>query len=275
MSNIGPIDDKKMQRLADISQAVEHEFVLRGKKVRVDEAGFVSLNDIHTVAGFSKNRRPIDWQRLPTTSALILALHKRLVGKSHQSKFRTSDVYRAASGVNGGTWAHPILAAAYAGYLKPELEVEMREVWLRFKAADATLADEILERATDEENEWAATRAMGRAKRGEFTKTLDAHGVEGFGYATCTDAVYKELFDANAKKLKESRGLSKSAKLRDAMSKDELVYIMMAETLAKGRIKDENPNGNGPCAQSTKRSAYFVRQAIEADKNDRQKPLDL
>lgn len=271
MSNIGPIDDKKMQRLADISQAVGHEFALRGKKIRVDETGFVSLNDIHKAAGFKTKKRPYEWQRNPTTNPLIIATYERVTGKSRKV-YRVSDVYRATA---EGTWAHPMLAAAYAGYLKPELEVEMREVWLRFKSADATLADEILERATDEENEWAATRAMGRAKRGEFTKTLDDHGVEGYGYATCTDAVYMELFDANAKKLKESRGLSKSAKLRDAMSKDELVYIMMAETLAKGRIKDESPNGNGPCAQSTKRSAYFVRQAIEADKNDRQKPLDL
>lgn len=79
------------------------EVILRGRKIRVDDEGFVSLNDIHKAAGFSKNRRPIDWQRLPTTTPLIIALHERIVGKSHQSKFRTSDVYRARSGANGGT----------------------------------------------------------------------------------------------------------------------------------------------------------------------------
>ncbi|MCA3797220.1 MAG: KilA-N domain-containing protein [Burkholderia sp.] len=142
------------------------ELILRGRKVRIDADGFVCLNDIQRAAGYSVNRRPVDWYRLPTTGPLVIATWNRIVGKSHQSgKIRISDVYRAASGVNGGTWAHPILAAAYAGYLKPELEVEMREVWLRYQAGDATLADEVLERAIDEGNEWAAVRALSRAKR--------------------------------------------------------------------------------------------------------------
>lgn len=149
------------------------DLIFRGRKIRVDEDGFVSLNDIHAAAGFSKNKRPYDWQRLPTTNPLIIATYERVTGKSRKSKFRTSNVYKAVSGL--GTWAHPILAAAYAGYLKPELEVEMREVWLRYRAADPTLADEVLERATDEQNEWAAVRALGRAKRNEYTKTLSEH----------------------------------------------------------------------------------------------------
>ncbi|WP_372603052.1 hypothetical protein, partial [Actibacterium sp.] len=121
--------------------------------------------------------------------------------------------------------------------------------------------------------EWAATRALARVKRNEYTKILDERGVEGFGYASCTNAVYGQLFDATAKKLKEQKALPKNANLRNAMTKDELVYVMMAETLAKGRIEEEKPTGNGPCTKATKRSASFVRQAIDAEKKDRQKPL--
>lgn len=249
------------------------ELILRGRKIRVDENGFLSLNDIHESAGFSKNKRPYDWQRLPTTNPLIIATYERVTGKSRRSKFRTSDVYKVVSGL--GTWAHPILAAAYAGYLKPELEVEMREVWLRYKAADPTLADEVLERATDDQNEWVAVRALGRVKRNEFTKTLDSHGVQGFGYAGCTNEVYKQLFDGTAADLKKQRELPSGANLRDKMTKDELVFVMMAETLAKGRIEDEAPQGNGPCAKAARRSASFVRQAIEMDRQDRQRPLDV
>ncbi|MGL4310738.1 MAG: KilA-N domain-containing protein [Paracoccaceae bacterium] len=249
------------------------QLILRGRKIRVDDDGFVCLNDIHRAAGFSTNNRPVDWQRLSTTHALIVATHERIVGKSHQSKFRTSDVYRAKSGANGGTWAHPILAAAYAGYLKPELEVEMREVWLRYKAADPTLADDVLSRATDEQNEWAAVRALGRVKRNDFTKALDKHGVEGFGFGNCTNAVYGALFDATAKKLREVRALPASANLRNAMTKDELVFVMAAETLARQRIEEENPHGNGPCTDATKRSAMRIRNAIDEDTKDRQKRL--
>lgn len=269
MSNIGPVSNGKLDASKVIADAVGDEFTLRGRLIRVNSEGFVSLNDIHRAAGFKTTKRPYDWQRNPSTNPLIIATYERVTGKSRKG-YRMSDVYRPTA---EGTWAHPILAAAYAGYLRPELEVEMKEVWLRFKASDATLADEILERATDEENEWAASRAMGRVKRNEFTKTLDAHGVDGFGFASCTNAVYGQLFDATAKKLREERGLPKSASLRDAMSKDELVFVMMAETLAKGRIVEESPFGTAPCAQATKRSASFVRQAIDSDKRDRQRPL--
>ncbi|SRR5579883_238219 len=55
-------------------------------------------------------------------------------------------------------------AAAYAGYLSPKLELEVREVWLRYGSDDATLADEILQRATAEENRWAGARAISRSQ---------------------------------------------------------------------------------------------------------------
>jgi hypothetical protein len=256
-------------------KTVNGELVLRGRKIRVDEDGFVCLNDIQRAAGFSTNRRPAEWRGLSTTHELIMATYKRVVPDSAKGKIRISAVLRSGGGEQGGIWAHPILAAAYAGYLKPELEVEMRELWLRYRSGDATLADEILQRASDEDNEWAATRAMSRAKRTEYTKTLSEHGVEGYGYGTCTNSVYEELLDASAKKLREIRALPKSGNLRDAMSRDELVYVMMAETLSKGRIVEEDSRGNGQCATATRRASGFVRQAIEMEKNDRQRPLDV
>lgn len=249
------------------------ELILRGRKVRIDTDGFVSLNDIQRAAGYSVNRRPVDWYRLPTTGPLIIATWERIVGKSHQSKIRISDVFRAASGANGGTWAHPILAAAYAGYLKPELEVEMREVWLRYQAGDATLADEVLDRASDEGNEWAAVRALSRTKRRKYTQTLSDHGVTGQGYGRCTNEVYQSLFDATAKKLKERRGVSAKANLRDKLDTNELVYVMAAEALATERIQEEKPFGNDPCAKATRRSSDRIREAIEADRKDRQQRL--
>jgi KilA-N domain len=275
MSNIGPVSSGKLNASKAITDTVGEEFKLRGRTVRVDGDGFVCLNDIHHAAGFSTTRRPFDWYQLPTTGPFILAAHARIVGQSKQTKIRISDVYRAASATSGGTWAHPIIAASYAGYLKPELEVEMREVWLRFKAADPTLADELLQRATDEQNEWVATRALGRAKRNQFTETLKNHSVTGYGYGNCTNAVYREVLGGTTKDILKARALPEKANLRDQMSKDELVYVMMAETLARERIEDEKPVGNSPCERATRRSASFVRQAIDLDRKDRQKPLDV
>lgn len=248
--------------------------VLRGRKIRVEQDGFVSLNDIHAAAGFSKNRRPADWQRLPSTQDLMIALHDRLVGKSHQSKFRTSLMIRSKSGPDGGTFAHPILAAAYAGYLKPALEVEMREVWLRYRSGDASLADEILQRSSPEANEWAARRAMGRAVRGEYTKELSERGLtKPFEYANCTNETYKGLFDATAKVLRERKGLSKSKNLRDAMDMKELAFVAASEALAVERMGEEESKGFIECRDATAKASGAIRGAIEADRKDRQKRL--
>lgn len=272
MANVGPISQKKLAAAEAAIEAIDSELVLRGRKVRVDELGFVSLNDIHRAAGFKVNKRPAQWQRLPTTNPLIIATYERVVGKSHKGTFRTSAVYRATTAE--GTWAHPILAAAYAGYLSPELEVEMREIWLRFKSADPTLADEVMQRATAEQNEWVARRAMGRSVRGAYTAELHERGVtEPLHFAICTNETYSGLFGAPAKKLKDERGLAKSASLRDNMSMKELAFLAASEALAVERMEEEEADGFPECKTATAKAAGAIRSAIDNDRQSRQRKL--
>jgi hypothetical protein len=127
---------------------------IRGQLIRSDVNGLISLTDIWAAAGFTVNQKPGQWQRLDSSQKLMMALMERIVEKSHNSgKIAVKSVYYAKGA--GGTFAHPVLACAYAGYLSPRLEVEVREVWLRYRAGDANLADEILEKASPEANEWA------------------------------------------------------------------------------------------------------------------------
>jgi len=183
-------------------------------------------------------------------------------------------VYAKRGRGNKGTYAHPILAAAYAGYLSTKLEIEVREVWLRYRKADATLADDILQRATPKDNEWAAVRAMARAKRVSYTDTLRDHGVQGWGYSTCTNAVYRQILGGTAAQVRAERGIPKK-NLRDHLGTDELSFVMAAEVLASDRIEEEERFGSHDCADASSRSAGFIRQAIERDKMDRQKRLGL
>jgi hypothetical protein len=60
----------------------QNPLVIRGRKIAVDEQGRLSLNDIHSAAGFTKNQKPSDWTRLPTTSKLIEEVLKRNTGKT-------------------------------------------------------------------------------------------------------------------------------------------------------------------------------------------------
>jgi hypothetical protein len=245
---------------------------VRGRKVRIDEKGRVCLNDIHKAGGFTKHQKPSDWGALTTTISLTAYTAKKTSGNSgHLSKEQIISVYCVRKGRNGGFWVHPNLAIAYAKYLSPALHYEVNNVFLSFKSGDATLADETLQRASPEDNEWAGVRALSRNKRNQYTSTLQDHGVAGYGFAQCTDAAYLKLFDAPAKALKTHKNLPAAANLRDNLDTNDLVMVMATEVLATGRINEQDSHGNIECREATRRSAGFIRQAIDADKADRRK----
>lgn len=248
--------------------------MIRGGSIRTDELGRICLNDIWAAGDYLPNQKSQDWWRLDPTKRLAKALVARLPGLSRRSeKDALAEVYKAKGGNRGGTYAHPILACAYAGYLNPELELEVRAVWLRFRTGDPTLADELLERATPEANLWVAARAEARAIRNNYTSTLRDHDVKGRGYMQCTDEAYIHLFDGPAWQLRQQRGLKKGSNVRDSMGIVDLSAIKLTEALASERIQEEDRRGNVACQEATGRTAANVRAAIDVERRDRQKRL--
>lgn len=247
------------------------DVIVQGTHIREDERGLLCLNDIWEAAGSPNTKRPFRWKPLEQTLSLAKALRKKLGIPEHFKNKPAQSVLYAGRGRGGLTYAHPILAAAYAGYLDAGLEVEVREVWLRYRAGDATLADDILGRASQEANEWAGVRALSRAKRRQYTDTLQAHGVEGSGYGLNTNAVYQRILGGTAKQLRAQRKLLSNDNLRDNLSTSELGFVVAAEALATERIEEEEPFGNWSCAIASARSAGFIREAIERDRADRKR----
>lgn len=250
-------------------------FKVKGRKIAVDEKGRIRLNDIHKAGGFSKNQLPTDWGSLPSTLSLVRITAEKSSGKSGTlSKDDILSVYCARNGRSGGVWAHPNLALAYAKYLSPSLHYEVNEVFLRYKSGDATLADEVLQRAPAKDNEWAGIRALGRAKRIDLTATLQEHDVtKPVEFARVTNGTYKGLMGKTAQQLKAEKGLAKNGNLRDSMSTRDLVFIMAAEQLAKERIEEEDARGVARCEAAAGKSAASIRSAIETDRADRKKRL--
>jgi hypothetical protein len=241
---------------------------IRGQTIRADANGLISLTDIWAAAGFSVNQKPGHWQRHDSTQKLMVALMERIGGKHNSGKISVKSIYDAKGA--GGTFAHPVLACAYAGYLSPKLEVEVREVWLRYRAGDASLADEILEKASPEANEWAGVRALTRTTRNKHVAILADHGVKApVDFANITNETYLALFDKTAKSMKVERCLKKHDNLRDKMGLSDLTYVMAAESLANERIDQTNPQGPTPCQIAVRRSARHIREAIEKDRADR------
>jgi hypothetical protein len=248
---------------------------IRGRAIRVDENGLTCLNDIWSAAGFTKNQRPNDWARLTTTVKRMEKVLALITGKSRN--YEKADILRVLKtrmGKNGGTWADVRLALDYAEYLNPALAIEVKEVFLRYKAADPALADDIMERSDGAANEWMAKRSMARATRLGYTDTLKNHGVIApVEYAECTNATYRGLFGKRAAELRAAKGLKKGRPLRDAMDLRELATVSFAEVLSSDRIEDEDCRGFQECQSATLKVSTAVRDMIDRDRMDRQKRL--
>lgn len=244
--------------------------ILRSKALRTNDDGLVCLNDIWAIAGSPHARRPGEWKRTAAAKRITGALSRRIMGDSHRSK--VPELIKAGLGAKGLTFAHVVLAQHFAEFLDDDLAVEVREVFLRYRAGDATLADEILERASVEENRRVAVRAMGRVTRGQFTDVLQDHGVRAPFYAICTDTVYKTVLDKPAAELKRDLAVPKAGSLRDALSTTELAAIALAESFSADRIKAENRHGGPACQQATSTAARNVRAAMDAEARSRRLP---
>jgi len=259
------------QETNDPAQAL----VIRGRNVRFDDNGLACLNDIWTAAGFTKNQRPGDWSRLPGSIKKMERVLELITGKSRN--YEPADmrrVFRTYRGTNGGTYADVRLALDYAEYLNPKLAIEVKEVFLRYKAADATLADEVLQRASAEDNEWAARRALVRVGRNHYTSELSQRGVSSpKEYAICTNTTYQGLFGRSAQELKALKGLPANVNLRDKMDIKELAFLGASEALSIERMEDEDSRGFNECNRATGRAASAIRGAIEADRKNRQRRM--
>jgi KilA-N domain len=232
------------------------------------------LDDLWRAAKAKETRLPKHWRTMGLAKALINELQKKVTtGNIKGNSPLIPVIYSKVGRGNEGTFAHPIIAAAYAGYLSPKLEIEVREIWLRFRSGDATLADEILQRATAEANKWAGARALARSERVSYTGVLKQQGVEGKGYMRCTEAVYVSLLGGKSFQLRERRGLAPKVNLRDNLDMAELSYVMAAEALSSERILEENRQGNAACEEASSISARAIRRAIEEDRRNRQKNL--
>jgi hypothetical protein len=245
--------------------------ILKGHIVREDEYGFVCLDDIWELAAGKASQLPKFWRQGEALKRIERTLLGKVRNSHHLPKTGMKSVIYAKRGRHGAIFAHPIIAAMYAGYLSPDLEIQMREVYLRYRAGDATLADDILDRAPDEANRWVAARAITRVERRKFTDTLQRAGVSGTGYARCTNAIYRGLWHTDTKGLRTALGVPSKKSPRDSMDAFQLSQVSLAEGMATGRIEEEECVGTSECEEASLISAGFVRQAVEAEKASRVK----
>ncbi len=232
---------------------------INGKPVKTNADGLISLTDLFNIAchgGDADGKRdPRRWKD-EAGQDFIAAVAQSL-------NVPAADIYKATKGKGGGTFAHWQIALAYAKYLSPALHMQVNEVYARFVTGDITLAADISDRATPEDNLWLAKRIDGKLARIKFTDTLQQHGVTGYGYATCTDAINKHVVGNTAVAVRQERGLSKKASLRDVMSIEELVATSMSELVSIKQIKTRGVHGNKNCEAACDQAAASVMNLLQ------------
>ncbi len=172
--------------------------LVQAMPVGQDEHGNICLNDLWVLGGSPANGRPTDWRRHKRTEALEAALRARMVEKLHHSLEETATIYVRGKGRASRTYAHPVLALDFAEFLNPALGVEVRELFIQFKADAIGLANDILERIAEQVKE-DQLRLLNRNQMTERVKDVGEQGKQagcvGWQYAELHNAGYRGLYN--------------------------------------------------------------------------------
>jgi len=138
------------------------------------------------------------------------------------------------------------------------------KVFIAFLDASPELAESVIDRAKPEDLQKIEKRLRSKKIRVSFACTLFDHGVEEeWQFAACTNAIYQPVLGADAKTLKEQRGLAKKDSLRDNLASIELTAVMLAEELAEQKIKQENIQGFKGCRDASAEAGHRVRRVFD------------
>jgi hypothetical protein len=254
-----------------------HPITLGGTEIKRNADGLFSLNDLHAAAlaqGLADGKAdPREWSRAPRSKTSGSSGKVSISGGPGRDfidfvatnlNVDAGRIMQTARGKGGGTFAHIQVALAYAKYLSPELHMQVNDVFMRAKTGDVTLADEIADKASPEDQAWLAKRVQGKVARSQLTSTLARHGVLGRGFADCTNAIYRPLLGGKKSEVCKANGIDpKKVSMRDMMTIEQLMATGMAELIAAKNIARFDAQGNEKCAHECARAAQKVAHILQ------------
>jgi hypothetical protein len=241
---------------------------IAGKKVSEDDNGNVCLNDFWEIAGKPENLRPTNWHRQKRTQALEAALQERIMFLKHKGPkdAANSTYYVTGRGNARKTYAHPVLALAYAEDLLPALGVQVREVFLRYREADITLANDILDRITEQVLE-DETRILNREEMTVRNRELAAQGKRAgctrWDYAELHNSGYRGLYKwLDAAGIHRLKKLTKNQQILDHMSAAEGAANVFRVTQAKVAMQTRKPKTPDEAFKIAHEAGVETREAM-------------
>lgn len=229
-------------------------------QIRVSASGQPSIFDMIKVLGGQKNPHQV-WARLVET-------HSEVVPKCENFRFagrgqRETPVAKTKED------AYYILGLL-PGAVGRKYREQAAKLFVEFLQDPAGLAEQLTERMSPEDRDRLEARLKSKRDRSGFTDCLKEHGVEGIGYAMCTNAIYEPILGANAKTLKHQMAARhnlpvKTLNPRDHMDIKQLTDVRMTERAATGQIRRTGAYGNQKVAHVTRRTAEYLKGLMDGE----------
>lgn len=259
---------------AEVDQEIRgdegRQIYLHGSRVNEDAHGNICLNDLWSLAGKPENLRPTNWHRQKRAEALEAALKERIMFQKHNpsENDEITTYYVDGRGGNARTFAHPVLALDYAEALSPDIGVEVKEIFLRYRANDISLANDILDRIAEQVRE-DELRIQLRDQTAERNKELAEQGKQAgcearWEYAELHNSGYRGLYNGlDADGIHKLKKLTKSQKILDHMSAAETAANAFWITQAALRMKRDKPQTPEEAFDIASEAGARTRKAME------------
>lgn len=228
--------------------------------IRVTSEGQPSVFDMIKVLGGLKNPRKT-WKRLcsqyPEVVPLCYNLQFPGPGQRPTPVTKTKeDAYQ--------------ILGLLPGEVGKKYRKEAAELFVKFLEDPKGLAADIADNLSQEDQNWLEARLTVKRTRLQTTDCWKAHGVEGIGYAQCTNAIYRPLLGKTAKEMKEDIAKTKnlpikSIKPRDHMTLNELAELNSTEQVAIKQVEIRNLHGNKDVTKCCEKTSQHMRDLFDGN----------
>ncbi|QTL40972.1 KilA-N domain-containing protein [Xenorhabdus budapestensis] len=115
--------------------------VVVGVEIPLDELGRYNLNTLHKASGEGKSKTPNKWLETKQAKELIRQLEAKLL-KTFQTP-NSGSAQKVINVINGGmspgTFAHELIAVSYAGWIRPDFQLDVNQAFIDFKSGNSCI----------------------------------------------------------------------------------------------------------------------------------------
>lgn len=110
--------------------------VVVGVEIPLDEYGRYNMNTLHKSSGEGKHKSPNKWLENKHTQELIAELEAKLLKniQTPNSGSARKVINVVNGGSNPGTYAHELIAISYAGWIRPDFQLDVNQAFIDYRA---------------------------------------------------------------------------------------------------------------------------------------------